>query len=222
MIFGILAAILLGLLLIKYLARKLGLTKLEQLLKKLHKPVGIIILVVTVLHLLVTVKVWDTRAGAVVVTGVATATMLFLMTVGYAFRRKLDKLWMKTHRYGAVITLALLLCHIVTYYIDFIQYQKNIAAVEVQGMDAAELRDGIYDGEYDVGYIYAKVRVTVKEGRMEDITILQHDNERGKPAEEILREMIEQQNTAVDAISGSTNSSQVLKKAIEQALQNEE
>lgn len=219
MIFGILAAVLLGLLLLSFLARKLRLTKLERLSKNLHKPVGVIILAVSVLHLLVTLKVWDTRATTVVATGIATAVMLLLMAVGYAFRRKLDQLWVKTHRCGAVITLALLLCHIVTYNMDFIQYQKSIAAVEVQGMDAAKLQDGTYDGEYDVGYIYAKVRVTVKEGRMEDITILRHDNERGKPAEAILQKIIEQQNTDVDAVSGATNSSQVLKKAIEQALQ---
>jgi uncharacterized protein with FMN-binding domain len=220
-IFGIIAAVLLVLLLIKFIARKLRLTKLERLMKNLHKPVGIIILAVAVIHMLVTSDVWDTRATAVVTTGIATAVMLLVMALGYAFRKRLDKLWRKTHRYGAVITLVLLLCHIATYNIDFIQYQKNIAAIKVLGMDASKLQDGSYEGEYDAGYIYAKVRVKVKEGRMEDITILQHDNERGKPAETILQDIIVQQNTNVDAVSGATNSSLVLKKAVEQALQNQ-
>ncbi len=222
MIFGILAAVLLVLLLIKFLARKLRLTILERMAKNLHKPVGVLILAVAVLHLLVTLDVWDTRAAAVVATGIATAIMLFLMALGYILRKKLDTLWRKTHRYGATITLALLLCHMATYNIDFVQYQKSIAAIKIQGMDAAKLQDGTYDGEYDVGYIYAKVRVTVKDGRMEDITILQHDNERGKPAEAILHDIIAKQHTEVDAVSGATNSSMVLKKAVEQALQMQE
>lgn len=219
MIFGIIAAVLLVLLLIIFLARKLRMTKLERLSRQMHKPVGIMILAVTALHFLGTLKVWDTRATVVVVTGIATAVMLLLMAVGYTLRRKFESLWRKTHRCGAIITLALFLCHIVTYNIDFIQYQRSIAAVSVRGLDATKLKDGIYDGEYDVGYIYAKVRVIVKNGRMEDITILQHDNERGKPAEAILQEIIEQQSTDVDAVCGATNSSQVLKKAVEQALQ---
>ncbi len=219
MIFGIMAAVLLLLLLFKFIARKLQWTKLERRMKNLHKPVGMMILVVSLVHLLVTLKVWDTRAAAVVATGIATVVMLFLMAAGYTYRKKLDKLWMKTHRYGAIITLVLLVCHIATYNIDFAQYQKNIAAIKIHGMDAALLQDASYEGEYDAGYIYAKVRVTVKEGRIDDITILQHDNERGKPAEAILQEIIVQQQTNVDAVSGATNSSLVLKKAVEQALQ---
>ncbi len=220
MVLGILSAVLLVMLLLKFLTRKLGWTKLDRAMKIIHKPIGILIPIAAVFHLFFTYPVWDTREAAVVVTGIALSVMLLMMLVGYLSRRKLGKVWIKMHRYGAVIALALLLCHIVTYNIDFMNYQKSISTIRLQGMDASKLRDGSYEGEYDAGYIYAKVRVAVEDGKITDITILKHENERGKPAEAILQEIIARQTTDVDAVSGATNSSKVLKKAVEQALYN--
>ncbi len=72
--------------------------------------------------------------------------------------------------------------------------------------------------EYDVNFIYAKVEVTVQDGKITNIELLDHKNERGKPAEAILDKMIDAQEINVDAISGATNSSTVIKKAAENAL----
>lgn len=86
-------------------------------------------------------------------------------------------------------------------------------------MNASNVKDGIYIGEYDAGYIYAKVSVTVQKGKLLDVTILEHKNERGKPAEKITTDMLEQQSTKVDVVTGATNSSLVIEKAVENALE---
>ncbi|MDE6875254.1 MAG: FMN-binding protein [Lachnospiraceae bacterium] len=82
----------------------------------------------------------------------------------------------------------------------------------------SDVPDGVYVGEYDVDFIYAKVEVTVRGGVIADIDILEHKNGRGKSAEIIVEKIIEEQKINVDAVSGATNSSIVIKKAVENAL----
>ena len=56
------------------------------------------------------------------------------------------------------------------------------------------------------------------DGVIVSINLLEHGNERGKRAEEIIGDVISEQKIDVDAISGATNSSNVIKKAIEKAI----
>lgn len=58
----------------------------------------------------------------------------------------------------------------------------------------------------------------VQDGRIQSVTLLEHRHERGKAAEVILNDVVEQQKIDVDAVSGATNSSKVMKKAIENAI----
>lgn len=44
--------------------------------------------------------------------------------------------------------------------------------------------------------------------------------ERGESAEKIVDEIIKEQRSDVDVVTGATNSSNVIKKAVEEALQN--
>jgi len=71
-----------------------------------------------------------------------------------------------------------------------------------------------------VTFIFAKVEVTVESGGIANITILEHRNERGRPAESVINDILDNQRIDVDAVSGATNSSAVIKKAIENALCN--
>lgn len=97
-------------------------------------------------------------------------------------------------------------------------YKRAVKETSLDDIDISRISDGTYIGEYDVNFIYAKVEVTVQNGRITDIVLLEHKNERGKSAEIITDRIIEQQKTDVDAVSGATNSSVVIKKAVENAL----
>lgn len=81
-----------------------------------------------------------------------------------------------------------------------------------------DIESGIYIGECNVDFIYAKVAVTEENGAITQIEILEHKNERGIPTEKIFDNILQQQSIDVDAISGATNSSKVIKKAVENAL----
>ena len=100
-------------------------------------------------------------------------------------------------------------------------YKRAVVETTIGEIDIADVSDGIYIGEYDVNFIYAKVEVTVEDGEIVSINILEHRHERGKAAETVIEKIIDEQKIDVDAISGATNSSTVIKKAVENALKGE-
>lgn len=61
--------------------------------------------------------------------------------------------------------------------------------------------------------------MVINKHKIEEINILEHRNEMGKPAEKIIYDIKKQQSLNVDTISGATNSSNVIKKAIENAFE---
>lgn len=97
-------------------------------------------------------------------------------------------------------------------------YKAKVAALTFDEIDLSKIDDGIYEGQCDTGVVRARVRVTVRDHQMESIELLEHENGRGTPAEAILDQMVRTQTTAVDAVSGATSSSKVIRKAVENAL----
>ena len=97
-------------------------------------------------------------------------------------------------------------------------YKQAVKETTFEDINISDIPDGVYVGEYDVDFIYAKVEVTVQNGEITNINILKHRHERGKTAEVITDSIVDEQKIDVDAISGATNSSTVIKKAVENAL----
>ena len=114
-----------------------------------------------------------------------------------------------------IIIAAILLLR---YFWNVNQYQSTVDQMSFTDIEIENIPDGIYEGECNVDFISAKVKVTVSDGRITDIDLIEHHNERGTPAEKIIDDIIQEQRTDVDVISGATNSSKVIKKAIENAL----
>ncbi len=106
----------------------------------------------------------------------------------------------------------------IVYLKDVADYQQAVKETAFKEIHISDISDGVYIGEYDVNFIYAKVEVMVQNGQIKDINILEHRNERGKAAEAITNKIIEKQKINVDTIAGATNSSTVIKKAVENAL----
>ncbi len=121
---------------------------------------------------------------------------------------------------SVIILLFLLICLIcgAVYLKNVADYKRAIGETTFDEIDIADVSDGIYIGEYDVNFIYAKVEVTVEDWEIVSINILEHRHERGKAAEKVIEKIIEEQKIDVDAVSGATNSSTVIKKAVENAL----
>ncbi|MDO5521877.1 MAG: FMN-binding protein [bacterium] len=191
---------------------------MKHIVSKLHIPIGVGVIIIILVHMLMTYSVWNARALLIMLSGGVTALAILAMAASYLFRKKLKGNWIKLHRVIAVVILVGLVSHIITYYVDFCSYKKGVRKIEISNVDLSAIKDGDYEGEYDVGYIKAKVMVKVKEQRIVSIKILEHKTERGKKAEKITEDIIEKQNVTVDTVSGATNSSLVIQKAVEAAL----
>ncbi|OOM79593.1 FMN-binding domain protein [Clostridium puniceum] len=104
------------------------------------------------------------------------------------------------------------------YLISVKNYQKAVKDLKIGTIELSKVSDGEYTGTCNVDYIYAKVIVTVKDHEIKNINLLEHKNEKGKPAEVITDKVVKEQSVQVDTVSGATNSSKVILKAIESAL----
>jgi uncharacterized protein with FMN-binding domain len=102
------------------------------------------------------------------------------------------------------------------------KYKKIVSEVNIKSVDLSKVHDGTYTGSFDAIFVAAAVEVTVKDNKITDIKLLKHKTERGKPAEVIIDDVKQKQSLQVDAISGATNSSKVILKAIENALESGE
>ncbi|MDY0139623.1 MAG: FMN-binding protein [Candidatus Izemoplasmatales bacterium] len=100
-------------------------------------------------------------------------------------------------------------------------YREAIEEIIIENEDIASLENGVYPGECDVDFIHVKLEVTILDGVITKIEILEHYNGQGTPAEAIIDDILDQQSLEVDAIAGATNSSLVIKKAVELALKSQ-
>lgn len=98
------------------------------------------------------------------------------------------------------------------------RYKKIISEIVISNPNFSKLQDGIYKGSFDAIMIASEVSVTVEDNKIKEIKIDKHKNERGQKGEAIIDRVIAAQSLKIDTISGATNSSKVLLKAIDNAL----
>ena len=98
-----------------------------------------------------------------------------------------------------------------------VKYKKKIAATEIQTIDLKTIEEGVYEGFYDVYMINARVMVEVDSNKIVSIELVEHkyDKFSGEP---MIQRILDKQSLEVDVITGATNSSKTVLKAIEIAL----
>ncbi|MGV8147195.1 MAG: FMN-binding protein [Alkaliphilus sp.] len=94
----------------------------------------------------------------------------------------------------------------------------EVPYVEVANVNLFDIQDGMYEGAFSEGPVSVSVSVKIKGSKIVEIKILEHKNALGKKAEKITEDIIENQSLDVDAISGATLSSNVIRRAIQEAL----
>lgn len=102
--------------------------------------------------------------------------------------------------------------------VSFESTMKELAASPMQNVDLSTVPDGTYTGSFSVTPISVEVAVTVSDGSLLDIELLKHNHGRGADADVIPSRVVQAQSLDVDTVAGATYSSQVILKAIEDAL----
>lgn len=115
--------------------------------------------------------------------------------------------------FTAILLFLIGLTFMAVYLKSAADYKRAVKETTFSNLDISNVPDGVYIGEYDVDFVYAKVEVTVQNGVITNIDILEHKNGRRSRAEVVVDRIVEEQKIEVDAVSGATNSSTVIKKA---------
>lgn len=202
----------------KALTQKLHLHKIDTLLRKLHKPASGLLLAGCILHVLYVCPVFKMRGLPVILTGFFIIAVYFLLIIFCHRKGQPASYRLRWHRILTVVMLFFITAHMTLYFLDYSSYQRRIASIRLKGIDCSDMADGKYTGEYDAGFIYARVEVSLEKGVITDIRILEHRHERGAAAEQIIHRITASGRTDTDAVSGATNSSLVIQKAVEDAL----
>lgn len=217
-IFGYLCLLCFCLLMAKSLTHKFHLVRADRMLMKIHRPLCVVLVVLCVLHFIFVLPVFSTRNIFIYITGIFMVLLLIIIIFFCCIKRKHNTKGLSRHRLLAGLMLLCMIGHILVYAIDFREYQTKISNIHLQQIHKSSIADGQYIGEYDAGYIYAKVKVTVLNGSIQNIILVEHKNERGQAAEKVVSDIVDTQTFPVDAISGATNSSKVIQKAVQNAL----
>lgn len=128
---------------------------------------------------------------------------------------------MKTKKvvvWAVVVLVVIGIAYGIRYFIRLENYRQGIAAIQVQDVDLSTIPDGEYFGGCDVDFIRVRVRVLVKEGKMQELELLEHYNDRGEAANVMPSRMLEEQRIDVDTVSGATSSCRVIQQAVYNAL----
>ena len=99
-----------------------------------------------------------------------------------------------------------------------IRMNSQVKSFDRSEVDVSQVKDGIYEGRSETDMVKVDVRVTVSNGYISDIEIVRHECGKGKIANVIVEDMIEKDDVEVDAVSGATFSSEVIKDAVRNAL----
>ena len=102
-----------------------------------------------------------------------------------------------------------------------IKQAGELKSIDKTPVDISEVPDGVYEGYSETTLVKARVRVSVSDGSIDNIEILEHECGKGKPAEAIIEDIIGGNTTEVDAVTGATVSSEVIKAAVRNALGSE-
>lgn len=118
----------------------------------------------------------------------------------------------------AIAIVAIVAVFGISYLVRVNNYQSYVSSLAIGNPPIQHLADGVYEGACDADIIGATVSVSVANGRIVDVDILEHRTERGQAAEVIADSIVKEQRVDIDAVSGATNSSKVIQKAVENAL----
>lgn len=91
--------------------------------------------------------------------------------------------------------------------------------LEIRTVDLDTASDGEYVGVCQNKILFAVVKVKIQDHKITDVEVIEHKASYMEQARQIAERVCDEQSLNVDAISGATLTSDTVKKAIENALE---
>ena len=120
----------------------------------------------------------------------------------------------------ALVLAVLILSGFVGFQVFSASIRRSLANIENAEINLYNVADGVYSGHSELGPVSVDVEVHVTDHKLAKVDLVRHACGLGRPAEAITEKMVEQNTFDVDAISGATVSSEVIKNAVNKALRN--
>lgn len=117
-----------------------------------------------------------------------------------------------------LVLAGLILSGFVGFQVFSASIKKSLASLENAAINMNNIADGVYSGHSELGPVSVDVEVHVTDHKLAKVDLVRHACGLGRPAEAITEKMVEQNTFDVDAVSGATVSSEVIKNAVNKAL----
>ena len=119
-------------------------------------------------------------------------------------------------------TILIVICVVLTF-VMYMQrrtrnYYKQAAKLPFYNIQVQDVQDGTYRGKIYTTFLHVQLDVTVKDGALTTIDIIENEGSCGKKVAPIIDEMIEQNSSVVPAIKGEELASIVFVACVDDAL----
>lgn len=209
----------------KFFSNKNQMLKLtNQVLRSYHKTLGITLIFTGLIH-----GIFSSEPVLSINLGTISWVLSIVLGLNFMFRKHFKKKgWIYYHRILTVIFIGVLAAHILTVKAGGENKNvigKNDSQVYVSNYNniqhTGNYKDGVYEGEGN-GYRQGiKVNVTIKDNKIMDISIIDNNETPrffDRAASIVPKNIIQNQSTNVDGVTGATRSSDGIKEAVNDAL----
>jgi uncharacterized protein with FMN-binding domain len=94
---------------------------------------------------------------------------------------------------------------------------KEIKQLSIGNPDVSALQDGVYEGSYHKSRWNYGVRLTVKDGRIENVEFTEKPDD-GEFSQAAAQALLQSQSVRIDTVSGASVNTRAFQKAVENAL----
>ena len=129
----------------------------------------------------------------------------------------------KSNRNSKILRTILIIICVVLTFIMYMQrrtrnYYKQAAKLPFYNVQVQDVPDGTYRGKVYTNFMHVQLDVTVNDGKLTAIEIVENEGAYGKKVAPIIDEMIEQNTSVVTAVKGEELASIVFVACVDDAL----
>lgn len=100
-----------------------------------------------------------------------------------------------------------------------LQAYEYVRNMPIGAIDLSKIADGVREGSFSLSDISCKVKVTIKNKKIESVEIVENAaNDLAKKAEKVAGGVLAAQSLQVECVTGATATSKAILKAIENAI----
>lgn len=100
-----------------------------------------------------------------------------------------------------------------------LQAYEYVRNMPIGAIDLSKIADGVREGSFSLSDISCKVKVTVRNNKIESVEIVENaTNDLAKKAEKVAGNVLAAQSLQVECVTGATATSKAILKAVENAL----